>query len=139
MGSKLAANVPKPSLDDIHKLPLRLAKIPQGCGVVGDKGFSGIQYHLPNCNEVVTPPQIANSKKERLSKDQIESEIPITTIRAPCETVFRRVDNQAVMKEKVPYWIIPWLPYVHALAHGEANLCRSLHVPGRNSIVGDDY
>ena len=105
MGSKLAANVPKPSLDDIHKLPLRLAKIPQDCGVVGDKGFSGIEYHLPNCNEVVTPPQIANSKKKRLSKDQIESEIPITTIRAPCETVFRRVDNQAVMKEKVPYWM----------------------------------
>ena len=97
MGSKLATNVPKPSLDDIHKLPLRLAKIPQDCGVVGDKGFSGIEYHLPNCNEVVTPPQIANSKKECLSKDQIESEIPITTIRAPCETVCRRVDNQAVM------------------------------------------
>ena len=38
MGSKLAANVPKPSLGDIHKLSLRLAKIPQDCGVVGDKG-----------------------------------------------------------------------------------------------------
>jgi len=39
MGSKLATNVPKPSLDDIHKLPLRLAKIPQDCGVGGDKGL----------------------------------------------------------------------------------------------------
>lgn len=139
MGSTLATNIPKPSLDELHKLPLRLAKIPQDCGVGGDKGFSGIEYYLPNCNEVVTPPQVANSKKERLSKDQIESEIPITTVRAPCETVFRRVDNEAVMKEKVPYWIIPWLPHGHALAHGEANLCRPLRFPGRNSIVGDDY
>jgi len=80
MGSKLATNVPKPSLDDIHNLPLRLAKIPQDCGVGGDNGFSGIEYNLPNCNEVVTPPQIANSKKERLSKDQIESAIPIMSV-----------------------------------------------------------
>eukprot|EP00986_Skeletonema_menzelii_P021274 scaffold33840_cov171-Skeletonema_menzelii.AAC.1 len=139
MGSGLASNITKPSLDELNELPLRLAKIPRDCGVGGDKGFSGIEYDLPNCNEVVTPPQIANSKKERLSKDQIESEVPITTTRAACETVFRRVDNEAVMKEKVPYWIIPWLPHGHALAHGEANLCRPLRYPGRNSIVGDDY
>jgi len=42
MGSKLATNVPKPSTDDIHKLPLRLAKIPQDCGTVGDKGLIGL-------------------------------------------------------------------------------------------------
>ena len=81
MGSKLATNIPKPSFDGIHKLPLLIAKIPQDCGVVDDKGFSGIEYHLPNCNEVVAPPKIANSKKERLIKDQIESEIPIPSIR----------------------------------------------------------
>ena len=139
MGSNLASHITKPSLDELNELPLRLAKIPRDCGVGGDKGFSGIEYDLPNCNEVVTPPQVANTKKERLSKDQIESEVPITTARAPCETVFKRVDDEAVMKEKVPYWIIPWLPHGHALAHGQANLCRPLRYPGRNSIVGDDY
>mmetsp|Transcript_10347 Transcript_10347/g.17581 ORF Transcript_10347/g.17581 Transcript_10347/m.17581 type:complete len:214 (-) Transcript_10347:8-649(-) len=105
MGSTLASHITKPSLDELPKLPLRLAKIPEDCGLGGDKGFSGIEYSLPNCNEVVTPPQVANSKKQRLSKDQIESEVPITSVRAPCETVFKRVDNEAVMKEKVPYWI----------------------------------
>mmetsp|Transcript_14350 Transcript_14350/g.24033 ORF Transcript_14350/g.24033 Transcript_14350/m.24033 type:complete len:730 (-) Transcript_14350:42-2231(-) len=139
MGSKLASHIEKPSLRELNNIPLRLAKIPEDYGVGGDKGFSGIEYSLPNCNEVDTPPQIANSKKERLSKEQIESEIPITSVRAPCETVFKRVDNHAVMKEKVPYWIIPWLPHGHALAHGEANLCRPLRFPGRNAIVGDDY
>jgi hypothetical protein len=139
MGSKLASHIEKPSLDEINKVPLRLAKIPQEFGVGADKGFVGIEYKLPNLNKVVTPVQVANSKKERLSKEQIESEVPLTSVRAPCETVFKRVDNEAVMKEKVPYWIIPWLPHGHALAHGEANLCRPLRFPGRNSIVGADY
>jgi len=43
------------------------------------------------------------------------------------------------MKEKIPYWLIQFLPFGHALAHGEANLDRPLRFPGRFSIVGGDY
>ena len=34
MGSELTKNIPKPSLEDLPKLPLRLAKIPEDVGVV---------------------------------------------------------------------------------------------------------
>ncbi|KAL7456981.1 hypothetical protein ACHAWC_008439 [Mediolabrus comicus] len=37
MGSKLASHIEKPSLDEINKIPLRLAKIPQEFGVGADK------------------------------------------------------------------------------------------------------
>jgi len=49
------------------------------------------------------------------------------------------VGKEAILKEKIPYWLIPVLPHAHALAHGEANLAQPLRMPGRNSIVGEDY
>ena len=139
MGSEMAKHIEKPTIDELPKIPLRLAKIPENYGVGGDKGFSGIERDLPNLNDVDTPPQVANSKTHRISEEMIIAEIPITTVRAPCETVFFRVDLEAVLHEKIPYWIIPFLPHGHALAHGEANLRMPLRRPGRNSIVGDDY
>ncbi|KAL7528715.1 hypothetical protein ACHAXR_002590, partial [Thalassiosira sp. AJA248-18] len=139
MGSELAQDVTKPTLETLQQLPLRLAKIPEDYGVGGDKGFTCIERLLPNVNAVDTPPQVANSKTHRLSTEQIQSEIPITTVRAACETVFKRVNNEAFMAEKIPYWLIPFLPHGHSLAHGEANLCQPLRLPGRNAIVGADY
>ncbi len=61
MGSKLAVDIKKPTCGDLPTIPLRLAKIPQDYGLGGDKGFSGVEGYLPNLNEVVTPPQVANS------------------------------------------------------------------------------
>ena len=85
------------------------------------------------------PPGVINTKKERLSKEQIEAEIPITTVRGACEAVFKRIVNEESLREKIPYWLIRWLPHAHALAHGEANLCQPLREIGRHSIVGADY
>jgi hypothetical protein len=89
MGSKLAMHVGMPIFEDLDPIPLRLAKIPEDYGVGGDKGFSGIEQSLPNNNDADTPPGIVNSKKERLSKEQIEAEIPITTVWGASETVFK--------------------------------------------------
>ena len=38
----------------------------------------------------------------------------------------KRIVNEESLREKIPYWLIRWLPHVHALAHGEANLCQPL-------------
>jgi len=49
MGSKLATNVPKPSLDDIHNLSLRLANIPQRLWYwrrLSDLAVSNIIYRI---------------------------------------------------------------------------------------------
>ena len=43
------------------------------------------------------------------------------------------------MREKIPFCLIRYLPYGHALAHGEANLYQPLRYPGSYSIVGGDY
>ena len=139
MGSELAADVEKPTLDQIPKIPLRLAKLPADYGFCGDKGFTGIEALLPNVNLVVTPPAVVNSKTHRLSAEMIASEIPVTTVRAPCETVFARVQNENVLRERVKYRLIPYLPHGHILATGETNLNKPLRRPGRQSIVDDDY
>ena len=139
MGSDLAKDIPKPLPDDLPNIPLRLAKIPADYALCGDKGFTGIEHYLPNVNEVVTPATVANSKTHRLSSEQIVSEIPVTSIRAPCETFFWRVVQEEALSEKIPYYLLSYLPYAHAIAHGFANLYEPLRRPGRNSIVGDDY
>ena len=139
MGSNLAGNIPMPNREDINEIALRLAKIPERYGVGADKGFTGIEKFMPNCNDADTPPGVVNSKKERISKGQIEAEIPITTVRGGSETVFKRIVNEDALREKIPYRLIQWLPHVHALAHGEANLFKPLRYPGQNSSVGADY
>ena len=83
-----------PTLTELGHIPLRLAKIPGDYKIGGDKGFSGIEHDLPNCNGTDTPPGVVNSNKERLSREQIEAEIPLTTVRGSCETVFKRIVNE---------------------------------------------
>ena len=139
MGSPLASRVPKPSITDLPAIPLRLAKLPPDYGMCGDKGFTNIEVYLPNVNIVDTPPAVVNSKTHRLSAEMIASEIPVTTVRAPCETVFARVQDEAIMTERVPYHRLPFINHGHMLALGEAKLCQLLRKPGRNAIVGDDY
>ena len=50
MGSNLAKDVDMPNLTDLGHIPLCLAKIPAKYKIGGDKGFSGIEHYLPNCN-----------------------------------------------------------------------------------------
>ena len=97
MGSDLAADTPMPTAGELPKLPLRLAKIPEEYGIVGDKGFTGIERDMPNCNDVNTPVQLTNSKTHRLSEEQIFSDIPITSVRAPCETAFLRTAKEDIL------------------------------------------
>eukprot|EP00804_Cyclotella_cryptica_P001387 CCRYP_020619-RA/>CCRYP_020619-RA protein AED:0.45 eAED:0.54 QI:0/0/0/1/0/0/2/0/207 len=139
MGSKLAEHVDMPALYNLEQMPLRLAKIPTNYSIGGDKGFTGIEHYMPNCNNMDTPPGVVNSKKERLSKEQIEAEIPVTTVRGACETVLKHIVNEESLREKIPYWLICWLPRAHNLAHGETNLCQPLREIGSHSIVGTDY
>jgi hypothetical protein len=140
MGSKLASHIPKPAFADLPVIPaLRLAKIPTDYGVCGDKGFTNIKVYLPNVNIVATPPAVVNSKTHRLSSEMIELEIPVTTVRAPCETAFAHIQSEAILTERVPYHHIPFINHGHMLGLGEANLCQPLRRPGRNAIVGDDY
>ena len=67
MGSDLAGNTPKPTFEQLPKVPLALAKIPEGVPVVGDKGFSGLERLLPNINPVEHP-TLATKKGELQSK-----------------------------------------------------------------------
>ena len=53
--------------------------------------------------------------------------------------MFKRVYEEDALQGKIPYYMIPLLPYAHSLGHGEANLRQPFRRPGKNSIVGDDY
>jgi len=139
MGSSLAAWLQKPTIEDLPKVLLRLVKVPEDYGFGGDKGFTALEKDFLNVNACDTPVQLANSNTHCLSSAQIESDIPITTVRALCETVFWCTAQEAIITETIPYDVITWLPHGHILAHGKANFNQPLRQPGRNSIVGDDY
>ncbi|EJK76479.1 hypothetical protein THAOC_01755 [Thalassiosira oceanica] len=138
MGSDLAGNTPKPLFDELPKVPIGLAKIPEGVPVAGDKGFAGLERHLPMINPV-RHPALATKKEERQSEAMILGEVPLTSQRATCETVFDRVQKEEILREKIPYYLIPWIPHATALAHGEVNLHQPSRQPGRGAIVGNNY
>lgn len=138
-GSQLASDTPKPSKEDLPKVPLRLAKIPEEFDVGADKGFTDISYMLPNLNFVETPYKLDNSKTQHKSEEQILADIPLTTCRAPTETIFRRNNYNAIMQEPIPYWLLSFIAHGHMVAHGESNLYNPLRYPGRYAIVTEDY
>ena len=73
---------------------------------------------------------MVNSNKERLSREQIEVEIPLTTVRGSCETVFKRIVNEEFLHENsvlVDSLVASRSCFV---AHGEANLCKPLRTIG---------
>ena len=74
-----------------------------------------------------------------ISTGMIIEDVSISTTRGGCETVFHRVNKEEIMREKIPYRLIAFLPYGHALAHREANLNQPLWYPGRSSIIGGNY
>ena len=93
---------------------------------------------MPNINPVEHP-ALATKKGERQSEEQIVGEVGITERRSVCETVFARVQKEDLLREKIPYFLIPWIPHATALAHGKVNLHQPSRRPGRGAIVGDDY
>lgn len=139
MGSPLASGTSKPTREQLPKIPLRLAKIPEDFDLGADKGFTNISWILPNLNWVETPFKLDNSKTQRKSSEQIEAEVPLTTCRAPSETIFRRWTYNASVQEPIPYWLLSLISHSHMVAFGDVNLLRPLRYPGRNAIVGPDY
>ena len=141
MGSKMIDHdkVPMPNVDELPKIWLRLAKIPALYMILADKGFADTERDYPNFNQVETPTKLAAGKGYRKSQEHIKRDRPLTSSRFSAETVFSRVYSEDILNGKIPYYLIPLLPYAHSLAHGEANLCQPFRRPGDNSLVSDEY
>ncbi len=122
MGSRLASDMVKPQIKELPKIPLRLTKIPTDYGHCGENNLTSIKAFLPNVNIVYTPAAVVNSKRHQRLAEMIESNIPVTTVHTPCETVFSRVQDKDVMKERVQYHLIPYVPHGHMLTTGDTNL-----------------
>ena len=67
MGSSLASCIDKPTVEELPRISLRLAKVPEDYSFGGDKGFTGLEKDFPNVNACDTPVQVANSKTHCLS------------------------------------------------------------------------
>ena len=141
MGSSMVkeSEVPMPELDELQTIWLRLAKIPEAYKVLADKGFADTERDYPWFNLIETPTRLAASKGYRKAPGHIKRDRPQTSSRFSAETVFKRVYEEDALQGKIPYYMIPLLPYAHSLGHGEANLRQPFRRPGENSIVGDDY
>ena len=141
MGSSMVkeSEVPMPELDELQTIWLRLAKIPAAYKVLADKGFADTGRDYPWFNLIETPTRLAASKGYRKAPGHIKRDRPQTSSRFSAETVFKRVYEEDALQGKIPYYMIPLLPYAHLLGHGEANLRQPFRRPGENSIVGDDY
>jgi hypothetical protein len=117
------------------QLWLRLAKIPKEYKTLADKGFAETERDYPNFNTAVeTPTKLAAAKAYRKAPEHIKRDRPLTSSRFSAETVFSRVYSEDILNGKIPYYLIPLLPYAHSLAHGEANLDQPFRTPGDNSL-----
>ena len=115
----------KQSLDKIKDtVLLQLYKIPEDHELEAGKGYHGILCDLPRV--VVTPRMCRNLKTHRVSTMMIIEDVS-------------SVNKEEIMRGKIPYRLIAFLPYGHALAHGEADLNQPLRYPSRFSIVGSNY
>ena len=113
--------------------------MPEAAGVGSDKGFNKTSSDLLNVNDYHTPVKVKNSKTHWLSTAQIMSEMPITTKRIGCETMFKRVQGEGILQERILHWLTQHLLHAHSLAHREVNLFQPLRIIGAYSIVSKDY
>ena len=139
LGSRMTRLPPKPSAEELPLIPLRLAKIPEDCIVLGDKGFVDSERDYPHFNDVDTPYALSETQGCRKTAQHIAKDRPKFNARFPAETDFSRITDEDSAKETIPYWMIPFLPYAHACSHGAANLDDPLRKPGRMSIVAETY
>lgn len=136
MGSEMIDHdkVAMPALEELPTIWLRLAKIPKEYKILADKGFAETERDYPNFNTVETPTKLAAAKAYRKAPEHIKRDRPLTSSRFSAETVFSRVYSEDILNGKIPYYLIPLLPYAHSLAHGEANLDQPFRTPGDNSL-----
>eukprot|EP00984_Skeletonema_dohrnii_P006915 scaffold2464_cov96-Skeletonema_dohrnii-CCMP3373.AAC.8 len=141
MGSSMINHddIAMPTVEELPKIWLRLAKIPEKYKILADKGFADTERDYPWFNLVETPTKLSAAKGYRKSPEHIKRDRPLTSSRFSAETVFHRVYSEDILNGKIPYYLIPLLPYAHSLAHGEANLHQPFRRPGENSLVEDDY
>jgi hypothetical protein len=144
MGSSLAPEgIPKPSEEELPDIWLRLAKIPPGWRVLGDKGFEKATRLNPRLNKVRTPWKLSNSevKDYRRSAEMIAEDQETSFTRAPAENNYERYRNEDILKHKVPIWVIAMLPYAHEWAHANMNLQDPIRKPGSDNIIelAEDY
>ena len=140
MGSDLAPpNMAKPSKDELPVIWLRLAKIPPGWTVLGDKGFDKATRLNPRLNKVRTPWKLADDevKDYRRSAAMIKEDQETSYSRVPAENNYERYRNETVLKGKVPYWVIALLPYAHEWAHASMNLQEPIRRPNLVDLAED--
>ena len=138
MGSSLAPqNVPEPTLEELPKIPLRLAKIPHQYDELGDKGFHNTTRMNPNMNTTRTPYKLSSDEvvDYRRSEEMIAKDRETSYTRVPAEDNFERYRNDLILKDRVPYWNIAMLPYAHEWGHANMNLLEPVRKPGSGNTL----
>lgn len=103
-----------PKLEDLPKLPLRLAKISPEYEELGGNGFDETTRMNPNLNRVRTPHKLSGEEVEkyRRSSAMITEDRGTSYTYVPAEDNCERYRNDLILKERVPYWNIDLLPYM---------------------------
>ena len=144
LGSDLApSNINMPTESELPDIWLRLAKIPAGYEILGDKGFYKADRLNTNVNHVRTPWKLSDKKVQqyRRSGGMIYEDRETSDTRVVVEDDYERYRNEKMLKGTVPYWVVAMLPYVHEWGHANMNILEPMRRPGKKSAIADrrDY
>ena len=104
------------------KEPRRLAKIPKGYVVVGDKGFSEVSEFYPNYNNSIHPHFI--NKRKQFPKEEVEQDFSLCRLRYVSEAHFSRLTRFDSISGTVRQEYKTHLQNIVWWASGMANLCQ---------------
>lgn len=127
---------------DVPQIALRLAKIPPGWELLGDKGFEKTDRFFPFMNAVRTPLVLRSRDTKQYRTVELAGEDgkkSLCTLRYTSEVGFSRVTILDGLKDVIPYRNLSILQHMHHWGHAMINLKMPLRRPGRNSVVGRDY
>jgi hypothetical protein len=145
----LLAWVGSPDTPTGHPVPqvpptiaLRLAKIGPNMAILADKGFIDTNRDYPFFNRNRCPRSMRGCKsKQQEPEDHLrqKGDRAICRLRYTSEVVFSFTTLLASLQDVIDYENIKYLPHLHAWGHAHANLRGPLRMPGRKSVVPQDY
>lgn len=133
MGSTMAEESwNDPNVELPEKFPVGLTMIPKGWRVLADKGFTYVTRHFPNLNAIDTPARLGKRKFGRYSEEEVKKSKKKCKLRYTCEVFFRRVTEEEVLRDRIPYRNFAILPHAQAWAHAYGNLKKPLALPANH-------
>ena len=110
----------------------RLADLPDGYLVSGDKGFDRTAAFYPRYNPVIHPAFLTGGDGAQFNVEQMDWNRQACTNRYSSEVVFSRVKMFGGLDAIIKRNHFPYVRHLWAWAHGMANMFSYIQIPDNN-------